>query len=200
MVSAPGSRAYDIVNEDSGFAAALGTTGDDAVAEREAVGPSTQAPVCVLYDRRSEFATGAFTALREAAGEAGWNVADCGADDFAAALAQRSWNAVIGRVSVPQTPGQIAAQWGTGGAASLTGNADPERDALIAQLAQTTDVYEARELRARIEATIVRAAVALPLAVNPRVTIIDKDVTSVGVQSGSTAPLLSGVAQWEAAP
>ena len=40
MLSAPGSRAYDIVNEDSGFAVALGTPSDDPAREREAAGVS----------------------------------------------------------------------------------------------------------------------------------------------------------------
>ncbi|WP_223627548.1 ABC transporter substrate-binding protein [Microbacterium sp. EST19A] len=200
MATTPGSRAYDIVNEDSGFSATLGTPGDDAALEREAAGVPAGASVCVLYDRASEFAAGAFVALQGVAGEAGWSIVDCGTDDLEAALGQRAWNAVISRVPVPQTPGEIFAQWGSGGAASITGSADPERDELIAQLAQTTDVYEARDLRARIEATIVRAAVALPLAMNPRVTIVDKDVMGIAARNGATAPLTSGVVQWEVAP
>ncbi|WP_136057382.1 ABC transporter substrate-binding protein [Microbacterium sp. K24] len=200
MATTPGSRAYDIVNEDSGFSAALGTPGDDAALEREAAGVSAGASVCVLYDRASEFAVGAFGALQAVAAEAGWSVVDCGTDDLEAALGQGAWDAVISRVPVPQTPAEIFAQWGTGGAESVTGSADPERDELIAQLAQTTDVYEARDLRARIEATIVRAAVALPLAMNPRVTIVDKDVTGIAARNGATAPLTSGVVQWEVAP
>ncbi|MGM7667919.1 ABC transporter substrate-binding protein [Microbacterium sp. A93] len=200
MVSAPGSRAYDIVNADSGFAETLGEAGDDPALEREAAGLAARTHVCVLYDRRSEFAVGAFAALRDAAGEFGWSVVDCGSDDFDTALVQRGWDAVIARVPIPQTPGQIAAQWGSQGDASITRHADPERDALIAQLAQTTDIYEARDIRAQIEATIVRAAVALPIAANPRVTISDRDVTGVASRNGATAPLTSGAVQWAALP
>ena len=200
MVSAPGSRSYDIVNEDSGFAVALGTPAGDPALEREAAGVSGGSAVCVLYDRASEFAAGAFAALRDSAAEAGWSVIDCGSDDFEAALAQRSWDAVVARTPIPQTPEQLAAQWGSGGAASLTGHADAERDALIAQYAQTTDVYEAREVLAQIEATIVRAAVALPLAVNPLVTVIDRGITGVATHNGPAALLTRGAAQWEAVP
>ena len=116
MLSAPGSRAYDIVNEDSGFAVALGTPADDPALEREAAGVSSGSAVCVLYDRASEFAAGAFAALRDSAAEAGWNIVDCGSDDVEGALAQRGWDAVIARAPIPQTPEQIAAQWGSGGA------------------------------------------------------------------------------------
>lgn len=200
MLSAPGSRAYDIVSEDSGFTEALATPPDDTALERESAGVAAGASVCVLYDLGSEFAVGAFSALREVAAEAGWNAVDCGSADFAAALTARGWNAVIARVPVPETPAQILEQWGSQGAASVTGSVDPERDALIAQLAQTTDVYEVRDVLAQIEATIVRAAVALPIAVNPRVTIVDRSTTGVAPRTGASAPLTYGVSQWEAVP
>lgn len=200
MLTAPGSRAYDIVNEDSGFTTSLGTAADDSVLERENAGVPAGAAVCVLYDAGSEFAAGAFTAMRELAAEAGWSAVDCGSDDVEAAMSAGGWNAVIARVPVPQTPAEIADQWGSQGTASLTGSADADRDALIAQLAQTTDVYEARDLLAQIEATIVRAAVALPIAVNPRVTIIDRSVTGVAPRTGAVAPLTYGASQWEAVP
>ncbi|MBO0981419.1 hypothetical protein [Microbacterium sp. SD291] len=196
MISAPGSRAYDIVNEDSGFTGTLGTTDDEPALEREAAGIADGARVCVLYDRGSEFAAGAFAGLKEAVAEAGWSVADCGSDDFGAALASGGWDAVIQRTPIPQTPAQIAERWGSAG----SWHADADRDALIVQLAQTTDVYEARDLLARIEASIVRAAVALPIAVNPRVTIVDRGVSGVAGRSGAAAPLTYGVAQWVVEP
>ncbi|WP_460798480.1 periplasmic substrate-binding domain-containing protein [Microbacterium sp. GXF0217] len=200
MVAAPGSRAYDILNEDSGFAELLGDPGDDPAQQRQFAGVPDGAAVCVLYDRRSEFATGAFAAMRESAAESGWNAIDCGSDDYSAALAQGRWDAVIARVPIPRTPEQIAVQWGSGGSASLTGSADADRDALITELAQTTDVYEAREVLARIEASIVRAAVALPIAVNPRITIVDKDVTGIAPRNGAAAPLTYGAVQWAVVP
>lgn len=200
MLAAPGSRAYDIVNEDSGFTGALGTPGEDAAVERHAAGIAPGSSVCVLFDRRSEFAAGAFAALRDAAAEGGWGVVDCGSDDYAAALEQRRWDAVITRVSIPRTPEQIAAQWGTEGGTSITRHADAARDALIAQLAQTPDVYEAREVRAQIEATIVRAAVALPIAANPRVTVVNRGVAGVTARDGAVAPLTYAAARWQAAP
>ncbi|MGL3149274.1 ABC transporter substrate-binding protein [Microbacterium sp. A82] len=200
MVSAPGSRTYDIVNEDSGFSETLGTPGEDPALERESAGFAAGTAVCVLYDRGSEFAGGAFTALREAASEFGWSIADCGSDDIDGALEQGNWNAAIVRVPVPDSPDQIAAQWGTQGGASITGDASPARDALIARLAQTTDVYEARDVTAQIEASIVQSAVALPIAMNPRLTIVDRDVTGVTPRSGTDASLTHALTQWTAAP
>ena len=72
------------------------------------------------------------------------------------------------------------------------------RDALIAQLAETVDVYESRVVLAKVEATIVKDAVALPLAVNPRLTVIDRRVSGVAPRNGAEASLTYSVAQWEA--
>lgn len=199
ILAAPGTRAYDIALEDSGFATAL-TGADDPLLEREAAGVTSGVQVCVLHDRASEFAVGAFGALRDAAQEAGWSAVDCGTDDLAGALGQGGWDAVITRIPIPQTAAQISAQWGTGGSSSILGVSDPERDALIAQFAEATDVYAARDLRAQIEASIVRAAVALPLAVNPVVTVVDKAVTGVASRDGGEASLTSDAEQWAVVP
>lgn len=200
MTTSTESPAYEIVNEDSGFTEAIGQTQEDPVLEREAAGVARGAPICVLYDRASEFAAGAFTAMQVAAAEAGWSVTDCSFDEFAVGLEQRRWDVVITRVALPETPAALAAQWGSNGAQSITRQGDAERDALIAQLAQTTDVYEVRELRAQIEASIVRAAVALPIAANPVLTIVDRGVTGVAPGNGSAAALTSGAWQWAVMP
>ncbi|WP_448710659.1 ABC transporter substrate-binding protein [Microbacterium profundi] len=200
MTTSAESRAYEVVNQDSGFTQALGSTQGEPPLEREAAGIAAGARVCVLYDRGSEFAVGAFAAMRDTAAEAGWSITDCGSADFDAALEQRSWDAVIARVPLPQTPGDIAAQWGSDGTASIVRQSDPERDALIARLAETTDVYEARDVLAQIEATIVRAAVALPITGGPMLTIVDRDVTGVAPRNGAVASLTSGVSQWAAVP
>ncbi len=113
--------------------------------------------VCVLYDRASEFATGAFAALRDSAAEAGWTVDRLRGRRLprrarAARLGRRDRADARSRRAPDRSPRSGAA----GERPLITGGADPERDALIAQYAQTTDVYEAREILAQIEATIVQ--------------------------------------------
>ncbi|MDJ1112835.1 hypothetical protein [Microbacterium dauci] len=196
MVSAPGSRAWDIVTEDSGFTEAIGTPADDAAIDRAEAGVADRARVCVLFDSRSSFAKGAFRALRTAAAEGGWSVADCGTDDPRAARSKNGWDAVIERIPVPESPAEIAAQWGTDGASSLTGTGSADRDERIATLERTVDVYEAREVLASIEATIVDAALARPLAMAPRIVLSAPSVTGVALRSGDDAPLLSTITQW----
>lgn len=200
MTTAPGSRAYDVVDEDSGFTQALGSTDAEPAEDRRAAGLPDGTPVCVLYDRTSEFAVGAFAALREAAAQSGWSIVDCGSDDINAAADGGGWDAMIIRTPIPRSPQDIADQWGGAGDGPMIGTADSERDALIAQLAQTADVYAAREVRAQIEATIVRAAIAMPLATNPQLTIVSRGVTGVSPRSGGLAPLTYGAAQWAVAP
>ena len=46
----------------------------------------------------------------------------------------------------------------------------------------------------------MQAAVALPLAVNPLVTVIDRGVTGVATPDGDAALLIGSAAQWEATP
>ncbi|MDW4573519.1 ABC transporter substrate-binding protein [Microbacterium sp. M3] len=200
VTTAPDSAAHQIVSEDSGFAAVLGSPSSEPEVEREAAGVAAGSRVCVLYDRGSAFAAGAFAALRDAVAEAGWNAVDCGSDDVDAAIGQRGWDAAIARVPIAQTPAELAEQWGSGSEGSLTTHADADRDALIAQLARTVDVFDARELLAQIEATIVRAAVARPLAVDPRLTLVDPGVAGVSAPDGAVAPLLGGAAQWSVVP
>lgn len=198
MTAAPGTKAYDIVSQDSGFSATLGAKSDDPAVERRRAGVADGARVCVLFDRKSAFAKGAFAALKQTTKEAGWAVADCGSNDFAKAVKGKGWNAVVTRVPIPQTPDQLAAQWGSTGSRRVVQVPNKGRDALIAQLAETVDVYESRVVLAKVEATIVKDAVALPLAVNPRLTVIDRRVSGVAPRNGAEASLTYSVAQWEA--
>jgi peptide/nickel transport system substrate-binding protein len=196
MLFAPTERAYEIAMEDAGFRAALGTPAGRPQDERRAAGVRAGARVCVLYDRTAEFAAALYAQLRAAMAEPGWDVTDCGSDDVDAARQGARWDAVIARVPIPDTPAQIAEQWGPRGTALPS---DPEREELIARLAETADPYEARDVRVAIEASIVRTAVALPLAVNPRVTVVDTDVAGVVPRAGAVSPLMSGATGWSAA-
>ncbi|MER7797564.1 ABC transporter substrate-binding protein [Microbacterium sp. NPDC096154] len=194
MLFAPSERGYEIAMEDAGFRDTIGHPTGRAADERSAAGVPAGARVCVLYDKLSEFAVRAFAALRDGTAEAGWTVADCGAED--AAPASPGWDAAILRVPIPRDAAEIGAQWGAGSPGALAGDGSAERDALIAQYAHTADAYAARDVRVQIEASIVTSAVALPLAVNPRVTLVDKDVTGVVARPGASASVTWGAAAW----
>lgn len=199
MLTAPESPAAAVVAEDSGFALTLGTPAEDPALDRQLAGIPAGTRACVLYDRASAFAAGAYAALRDALAPEGWVLVDCGADDLATARAQGGWDVLIDRVPVPGPPAQITALWGPEGEMSaLLAAADPARDELVAELSRTVDVYRQRELRAQIEATVVRAAVARPIAMNPVATVVVPRVGGVAARAG--VPLAAGLAQWTVTP
>ncbi|WP_175477191.1 ABC transporter substrate-binding protein [Ruania alba] len=192
----PSTDGYQIAVEDAGFEQAFARSEQEAIADREAAGVDDGARVCVLFDTDEPFAENAYRALRAGVREAGWEVRNCGTDDVAAARGNDNWHAVLTRVPVPETPADIAAQWGTDGIANWSGTAEPERDEMIAQLAHLPDRYEARDHRVVIESSIVDEAIAMPLAMNIRVTVSDRDIEVPPPRAGAVAPLTSGVVDW----
>ena len=194
LLFVPGSKAYDIALEDAGFRQLFAGAGGNGADQRTSAGVPTGAPVCVLYDEHEPFAAAAFAALRAGVAEAGWGVRDCGAKDVRAATTTgKGWHALLTTVPVPETPAEIAALWGRG---SPSGAASRERDALIGELGGAADVYVARDTRIKIEASLISDAIALPLVLQPLVTIADKDVTGVEPRGGRSASLTSGAATW----
>lgn len=184
----PGGKSYQIDEEDSGFTTKFKSSGGS---DR---GPTGS--VCLAYDTSSAFASGVFDAVQQAAGEAGWSTKDCGAPGIAKAVDGDRWNAVLTRLPVPQPAASLAATWGTGGGANISGLSNPARDRLIKQLGRTANPYDARDIRVKIEKTLVQDSVVAPLAINPVVTVSAKGVDGVQPASGSVAPLLSTAVDW----
>lgn len=198
MLFAPGGEGYDIAQEDSGLRERIGGGADDAAQARDEIGVDSGARVCVLYDTADPFASAAYRALRSGVAEAGWDVRDCGTDDVDTAVQENTrWHAVLTRVPIPQTPAQIAAQWGSDGNSSLSGVQNTDRDELIGQLARAADNYEARDLRVQIETTIVDDAVAVPLVTQPTLAVSDRSIGGVQPRPGGTASLTSGIVDWK---
>ncbi|QCR18839.1 ABC transporter substrate-binding protein [Agrococcus sp. SGAir0287] len=192
-----GTGGYQISLEDSGFADAWGSPDAElAAAERDQAGVPAGTAVCVVYDRAEPFAAGAFAALAAGLAESGWTAADCGADDLDARLAEGGWDAVIASVPLPTSAADVAAHWGTGGAANLTGIGDPARDEAIATAATRTEPNDVRDLLVEVETSIVAQGVALPLS-----TVIVADVVASGIESvqprnGPDARLTWNLPQW----
>ncbi|NHI16040.1 hypothetical protein [Microbacterium excoecariae] len=199
VLFAPGDEGYDIAQEDAGFADAFRRTGEPAE-ERIAAGIPENSAVCVLYDSTSAFATAAFEALRAQVAEAGWAAADCGNPDPASVVeVGGEWDVQITRLAIPATPAEIDAVWGTGGALNATGATSDARDALIDELAHTTDPYAARDTRVAIEKTIVDQMVAVPLAMDPIVALADTSLEAVLPRGGRVAPVLGTAVDWRPA-
>lgn len=196
LLFAPGNESYQIALEDSGFRTRLKGSTSRASEERDAVGVPRGTGVCVLYDKASAFASGVFAGIRSGMAETGWVIRDCGEKGLRDVSGRADWHAALLPLPVPQAPADIAAQWGSGGQFNLSGSTNPRRDVLIQQLARTANPYDARDLRVEIEKSLVGDALALPIAMNPRVVVSDRDVTGVRPRPGSVAPLTSRAVDW----
>ncbi len=193
----PGGDGYQVVTEDSALADKL--TGGDGAAERTAAGVPAGARVCVGFDASDTFAAGAVALLRSGMAEAGWAIADCGHRGFTP-TSGTGWDAALVKVPVPSSTLGIGLLWGGAPALNLSGSSNPERDALIAQLGEASDLYKARELRGAVEASIVHDAVGLPLFMNPALTVTSPRVQGVVPRAGAEASLLAGVTGWSVVP
>lgn len=195
LLAAPGGDGAEVIAEDAQFKQKLGSGGDPAT-ERAGAGLAAGTPVCVAYDAADRFAKAAFSALGPGMAEGGWAVRDCGKAGFSPA-AKGSWQAALVRVPVPESMLELSLLWGSAG---LSGLPSPGRDGMIARLDRTTDLYASRDLRAKIEKSIVDDAIAVPLAMNPVVVVSSPHVTGVTVQSGRAGVLTSLAAAWTVVP
>lgn len=200
LLFAPESDGYEISLEDAGFRAAFESALTDAQVERAQAGVAAGTQVCVLYDNDDAFAAGALRGLKRSVAEAGWSVRDCGEADIEPLLGEgRGWQAVLTRVALPESPSDITALWGGKKKSPLTGVRSKERRRLVAQLDKTADVYDARMLQVAIEAGLIREAVALPLALDPVVTLSARSMNAVLPDSGDDVTLLGAAGIWEPA-
>ncbi len=171
------SDGYAISLQDAGFNALWGSPDAElAAVEREQAGVAAGTAVCVVYDRGEPYAVRAFQALATGVAESGWAVTDCGTDDLDARIAEGGWDAVITQVALPTSAAEAAAQWGTGGAANLTGIGDAARDEAIAASGAAVEANDVRDQLVIAETSIVAQGVVLPLS-----TVVVADVVAPGI-------------------
>ncbi|RYB96647.1 hypothetical protein EUA06_03550 [Nocardioides glacieisoli] len=200
LLFAPESDGYEIALEDAGYRAAFEADVTDSALERTRAGVPGGAEVCVRHDSDDPFAAGALRGLAQSVAEAGWVVTDCGEPDISASPKGRAtWQAVLVAIPLPEAPTDITAVWGGKRRSPLTGDRSPERERLVEQLDQTVDVYDARDLQVAIEAQLIEEAVALPLALDPVVTLSSRSMNAVLPDTGASATLLGDAGNWEPA-
>lgn len=192
-----GSDGYSISLQDSGFGARWGTSDAEVAAvERDQAGVQPGTAVCVVYDRDEPYAVRAFQALSAGIAESGWAVTDCGADDLDARIAEGGWDAVIAAVPLPTSAAEAAAQWGTGGAANLTGIGDPARDEAIAAAGAATEANDVRDQLVLAETSIVAQGVVLPLSNVVVADVVAPDLEGVQPRDGPVARLTWQLPAW----
>jgi len=195
MSLAPSEEGYDIAVEDSGIMTQLEPAQDPA-ALRKSAGVPENSVVCILYDTDEAFAREAFESMKKSLDEAGWTARDCGNDEPDEVIeVGGAYDAVLTRIDLPETPADLARQWGSGDG-NPTQNASDERDALIARVGTVTDPYDRRDLRVAIEADIVAQRIALPIATDPVVIVASRDVEAVQAAPGRPGTLASDPLGW----
>ncbi|MGO2150266.1 MAG: ABC transporter substrate-binding protein [Microbacterium gubbeenense] len=195
MTLAPGDNGYEIAVEDGGLEKQLELAQDPA-AMRKSAGVPENTVVCILYDTDSAFARSAFETMSDALDEGGWTARDCGnASPEEVIAVGGAYDAVLTTIDVPETPADIARQWGAGDG-NPTHATSKERDALIERLGTVTDSYERRDVRVAIETDIVSQRVAVPIAADPVVIVASRDVETVQGAPGRHGALASDPLEW----
>jgi peptide/nickel transport system substrate-binding protein len=192
----PGSSADLVSIEDAGFTDVFENAEIDPGEDRAAAGVPRGTPVCLLHDNDDPFSVAAFEALPGLVRESGWAITDCGRERVDDALTATDWQAVLTTVTLPSRPQDILDTWGGTQASPLTGAGNPEREDLVAVLARTPDPYEATDIGVEIERGLFLDSVAMPIAVDPVVTLAASDVDGVFPGSGPGVSLLQAAGTW----
>lgn len=200
LLFAPESDGYEIAIEDAGYRAAFESDVTDSTLERAQAGVPGGTEVCVRHDSDDPFAVGAVRGLAQSVADAGWVVTGCGEPDLPASPKGRAnWQAVLVALPLPESPADITAVWGGKRRSPMTGERSRDRERLVEQLDQTADAYDARDLQVAIEAQLIEEAVALPLALDPVVTLSSRSMNAVLPDTGASATLLGDAGNWEPA-
>lgn len=156
--------------------------------------------VCVLYDPASERRIAEFEALRDSAARAGFTVTDCSSPDWLGLLGVTgAYDAALFAWDTTRLgPGSAGAIFRSDSElANFSHYGTPEVDALVDELARSTEPGEQARLSAEIDAHLWADAYGAPLYAYPTLTAVRDTVTNV-----TRSPLARGVFwnAWEWAP
>ena len=152
---------------------------------------ATAPPVCILFDPSNPRRVGEFEQVKQSAEKAGFVVADCSQSDWEGFLgvsgaydaALFAWSETTAAVSAP-----AARLQSTSTVSNFSHYASEEVDALLAQLAVTTDAAAQRELLEQVDAALAADAYGLPLYQFPAIV-----ARAESVQGPRIAPLAAGL-------
>jgi peptide/nickel transport system substrate-binding protein len=185
-----GNGSADYASTDVGAAV-------DLLAEAGMPAPS----VCLLFDPASEQRQQEFALIRDSAARAGFVVSDCSSPDWQGLLGVAgAYDAALFAWDTTRLgPGAAGAIYRSDSPlANFTRYADPDVDALVDELATTTDPAAVAELSAEIDAHLWADAYGAPLFAYPTLTAVSGEVENV-----TRSPLARGVFwnawEWEPA-
>jgi peptide/nickel transport system substrate-binding protein len=152
---------------------------------------ATAPPVCILFDPSNPRRVDEFQLVKASAEKAGFLVGDCSQSDWEGFLGVRgaydaalfAWNETTAAVSAPAARLQSAST-----VSNFSHYASEEVDALLAELAVTTDPAAQRDLLEQVDAALTADAYGLPLYQFPALV-----AHADSVQGPRNAPLGAGL-------
>lgn len=195
----PGAEGYPEAiarNGSADYASTDTATALDLLAAAGVTAPS----VCLLYDPASERRQREFALIQQSAASAGFVVSDCSSPDWQGLLGVAgAYDAALFAWDTTRLgPGAAGAIYRSDSVlANFTRYANPEVDALVAELARAPDPAEAGRISAEIDTHLWADAYGVPLYAYPTLTAVSSRVENV-----TRSPLARGVFwnAWEWAP
>jgi len=199
FVLRPGAEGYADAIAANGSSEYAST--DVAEAKRLLTAAGVVSPqVCILYDPANPRRVAEFILIRDSAARAGFVVTDCSNPDWEGLLGVTStYDAALFAWDTTRLgPAAVSAVFdSTSKLANYTRYANPQVDALIAEVDSTDDDAEVTRLLTEIDGLIWADAYGVPLFAYPTVTAVSADVAGV-----TRSPVGRGVFwnAWEWAP
>jgi len=189
QVFVPGADGYD----DS-----VADNGSDAYAEVDIEGATallaeagvTSPEVCLLYASNNPRRVNEFALIQDSANQAGFNVTDCGSEDWGGLLGTPgAYDAsLFGWQSTSTLPTNSSPTFRTGGINNLTFYSNAEVDELLDELDVTFDTDRQIEIQQEIDALLWADAYGVTIFQFPGVTGVSDRI--VGVDPGPIAPTI----------
>jgi peptide/nickel transport system substrate-binding protein len=198
QVFVPGAEGYDesVENNGSDAYAEVDVEGAKALLAEAGV---TNPEVCVLYASNNPRRVNEFQLIQSSAAEAGFNVTDCGSEDWGGLLGTPgAYDAsLFGWQSTSLGVTEAGPNFQTGGINNMNFFSNPEMDAVIAELGGEFDPEKQIELKQEIDRILWENYYGATIFQFPSVTAFDESKVT-GIDPSILAPTIFwNVTEWE---
>ena len=198
QVFVPGAEGYDESIESNGSDAYADVDIEGATALLAEAGV-TDPEVCVLYASNNPRRVNEFQLIQSSAAQAGFNVTDCGSEDWGGLLGTPGAYdaALFGWQSTSLGVTEAGPNFQTGGINNLNFFSSPEMDAVIAELGGEFDPEAQIELKQEIDRILWENYYGVTVFQFPSVTAFDESKVT-GIDPSILAPTIFwNVTEWE---
>lgn len=186
----PGAEGYDETVENNGMAEQFGEVDIEGAQALLAEAGVTNPEVCILYATNNPRRVNEFALIQESANQAGFNVTDCGSDQWGGLLGTPgAYDAVFfGWQSTSLGVTNSSATFRTGGINNLNFYSNPEVDALLEELDTALDPERQIEIQLEIDKLLMDDYYGLTIFQFPGITAYSDRVE--GVSPGPLSPTI----------